>query len=152
MSGIKDTPEWPEKEYSTASARGTDGTVNGVQYESECDEVWNCCRADCISAFNDWLKDQKPTGPMPTPEIQELSVTAVSELIQNTAREEEELIIPVELVLMLARAICRTFGRPATFGTPSKPEPTVTQKLLKAQELHGGVASEDKLVEEKDAA
>ena len=48
----------------------------------------------------------------PKQEIQELSVTAVSELIQNTAREEEELIIPVELVLMLARAICRTFGRP----------------------------------------
>ena len=56
----------------------------------------------------------------PKQEIQELSVTAVSELIQNTAREEEELIIPVELVLMLARAICRTFGRPATFGTPAE--------------------------------
>ena len=54
----------------------------------------------------------KCTRPTPTPEIQELSVTAVSELIQNTAREEEDLIIPVELVIMLAKAICRTFGRP----------------------------------------
>ena len=31
---------------------------------------------------------------------------------------------------------------------PSKPEPTVTQKLLKAQALHGGVTSDDKLAEE----
>ena len=31
---------------------------------------------------------------------------------------------------------------------PSKPEPTVTQKLLKAQELHSGVTSKDKLKEE----
>ena len=34
------------------------------------------------------------------------------------------------------------------FGTPSKPEPTIAQKLLKAQELHGGVTYDDKLVEE----
>ena len=68
--------------------------------------AWDCC-CDYLRKYDEWrIRSSQPQ------ELRELSVTAVSELIQNTAREEEDLIIPVELVLMLARAICKTFGRP----------------------------------------
>lgn len=68
--------------------------------------AWNCC-CDNIKKYDEWqTRSSQPR------KLRELSVTAVSELIQNTAREEEDLIIPVGLVLMLANAICRTFGRP----------------------------------------
>ena len=54
------SPEWPEEQYSAV--------IKNKKFATSYKEGWNNSRADCISAFNDWLKDQKPTGPTPTPE------------------------------------------------------------------------------------
>lgn len=73
-----------------------------------------------------------------------MTVEEIAKIIRTTIFDSSTVspAPPNESCWKAAQAIC------ATFGTPSKPEPTITQKLLKAQEMHGGVASEDKLVEE----